>query len=146
MQLASGAFILGGVIVVETVSQSKQHRLWSRQTDSNRRPADYKSAALPAELCRHFKASRILHGKSPCRKPKLSLEFAVRRSPFTVRRFIGPTRRYAHTPLRPYADTALGARLAFARQLAIVAEMGKSCPIAGREVTLKTSATKRIKM
>ena len=25
----------------------------SRQTDSNRRPADYKSAALPAELCRH---------------------------------------------------------------------------------------------
>src|SRR5947209_15457889 len=24
----------------------------SRQTDSNRRPADYKSAALPAELCR----------------------------------------------------------------------------------------------
>ncbi len=26
---------------------------WSRQTDSNRRPADYKSAALPTELCRH---------------------------------------------------------------------------------------------
>src|SRR5205814_2905850 len=26
----------------------------SRQTDSNRRPADYKSAALPTELCRHF--------------------------------------------------------------------------------------------
>ena len=25
----------------------------SRQTGSNRRPADYKSAALPAELCRH---------------------------------------------------------------------------------------------
>src|SRR6266404_4706519 len=25
---------------------------WSRQTDSNRRPADYKSAALPTELCR----------------------------------------------------------------------------------------------
>src|SRR6266403_1649 len=24
----------------------------SRQTDSNRRPADYKSAALPTELCR----------------------------------------------------------------------------------------------
>src|SRR5438067_9283019 len=24
----------------------------SRQSDSNRRPADYKSAALPAELCR----------------------------------------------------------------------------------------------
>jgi ABC-type nitrate/sulfonate/bicarbonate transport system ATPase subunit len=30
----------------------------SRQSDSNRRPADYKSAALPAELCRrsHTKA------------------------------------------------------------------------------------------
>src|SRR5215813_2236250 len=27
---------------------------WSRQTDSNRRPADYKSAALPTELCRHL--------------------------------------------------------------------------------------------
>src|ERR1700730_5776026 len=26
----------------------------SRQSDSNRRPADYKSAALPAELCRHL--------------------------------------------------------------------------------------------
>src|SRR5437899_12680394 len=26
----------------------------SRQTDSNRRPADYKSAALPTELCRHL--------------------------------------------------------------------------------------------
>jgi hypothetical protein len=28
---------------------------WSRQSDSNRRPADYKSAALPAELCRRTK-------------------------------------------------------------------------------------------
>ena len=27
---------------------------WSRQSDSNRRPADYKSAALPTELCRLF--------------------------------------------------------------------------------------------
>src|SRR5437868_14919909 len=27
----------------------------SRQTDSNRRPADYKSAALPTELCRQKK-------------------------------------------------------------------------------------------
>ena len=26
---------------------------WSRQTDSNPRPADYKSAALPTVLCRH---------------------------------------------------------------------------------------------
>ena len=28
---------------------------WSWQTDSNPRPADYKSAALPAELCQHEK-------------------------------------------------------------------------------------------
>jgi hypothetical protein len=28
---------------------------WSRQSDSNRRPADYKSAALPTELCRHLR-------------------------------------------------------------------------------------------
>ncbi len=27
----------------------------SRQSDSNRRPADYKSAALPAELCRRLR-------------------------------------------------------------------------------------------
>src|SRR4030095_1464790 len=27
----------------------------SRQSDSNRRPADYKSAALPTELCRHLR-------------------------------------------------------------------------------------------
>src|SRR4051812_2563387 len=27
---------------------------WSRQTGSNRRPADYKSAALPTELYRHL--------------------------------------------------------------------------------------------
>src|SRR5262245_15160095 len=27
-------------------------RRWSRQSHSNRRPADYKSAALPAEICR----------------------------------------------------------------------------------------------
>ena len=38
-------------------ASAKQTRLpeqerWSRQSDSNRRPADYKSAALPAELCR----------------------------------------------------------------------------------------------
>jgi hypothetical protein len=29
-------------------------RVQSRWTDSNRRPADYKSAALPAELHRHY--------------------------------------------------------------------------------------------
>src|SRR5207248_7870017 len=32
-----------------------QHERKSRQTDSNRRPADYKSAALPTELCRQRK-------------------------------------------------------------------------------------------
>jgi trans-2,3-dihydro-3-hydroxyanthranilate isomerase len=32
--------------------QSEIENAESRQTDSNRRPADYKSAALPAELCR----------------------------------------------------------------------------------------------
>ena len=32
----------------------------SRQSDSNRRPADYKSAALPTELCRHLRG-KILH-------------------------------------------------------------------------------------
>src|SRR5216117_2850355 len=31
----------------------------SRQSDSNRRPADYKSAALPAELCRHRKSYKV---------------------------------------------------------------------------------------
>src|ERR1051326_6895941 len=37
-------------------SRSVNFRKQSRQTDSNRRPADYKSAALPAELCRQFRA------------------------------------------------------------------------------------------
>ena len=32
----------------------------SRQTDSNRRPADYKSAALPAELCRQTEDRKLL--------------------------------------------------------------------------------------
>ena len=27
--------------------------IWSWQLDSNQRPADYKSAALPTELCQH---------------------------------------------------------------------------------------------
>src|ERR671935_483171 len=31
----------------------------SRQSDSNRRPADYKSAALPAELCRRTKVKPL---------------------------------------------------------------------------------------
>ena len=32
--------------------------VWSRQTDSNPRPADYKSAALPTVLCRHKQRRR----------------------------------------------------------------------------------------
>ena len=31
----------------------------SRQTDSNRRPADYKSAALPTELCRQKERAKL---------------------------------------------------------------------------------------
>ena len=34
-------------------SDAKLAPAWSRQTDLNPRPADYKSAALPTELCRH---------------------------------------------------------------------------------------------
>ena len=33
---------------------------WSRQTDSNPRPADYKSAALPTELCRQLKQNTLI--------------------------------------------------------------------------------------
>src|SRR5215831_16629280 len=47
----------------------------SRQSDSNRRPADYKSAALPTELCRRF----------PIRKPLLANSSRVRHSPFRAR-------------------------------------------------------------
>src|SRR6266700_3857189 len=36
----------------------------SRQSDSNRRPADYKSAALPAELCRHLRG-KTFHSHLP---------------------------------------------------------------------------------
>src|SRR6266545_7510174 len=37
----------------------------SRQSDSNRRPADYKSAALPAELCRRFTSTNNPVGPIP---------------------------------------------------------------------------------
>jgi hypothetical protein len=36
----------------------------SRQSDSNRRPADYKSAALPAELCRRLRGKILSHAAS----------------------------------------------------------------------------------
>jgi hypothetical protein len=42
------------VNVKQAISLSLSLRTGSRQSDSNRRPADYKSAALPAELCRHL--------------------------------------------------------------------------------------------
>ena len=38
---------------------------WSWWTDSNPRPADYKSAALPAELHQHFKAALIIANLTP---------------------------------------------------------------------------------
>jgi hypothetical protein len=33
---------------------------WSRRWDSNPQPADYKSAALPIELRRHFSTAEII--------------------------------------------------------------------------------------
>src|SRR4051794_22520852 len=54
---------------------------WSRQTDSNRRPADYKSAALPAELCRP-KVSKATHTRSLHNAEDLPSE---RWTPATVR-------------------------------------------------------------
>ena len=33
---------------------------WSPQSDSNQRPADYKSAALPTELCGHLEKTTAL--------------------------------------------------------------------------------------
>src|SRR5215472_3030386 len=56
----------------------------SRQTDSNRRPADYKSAALPAELCRLWKAALTIPVNASIGKRILAL--SVHRSPFTVQR------------------------------------------------------------
>ena len=37
-----------------SVQREKEKRWWSWWTDLNPRPADYKSAALPAELHQHF--------------------------------------------------------------------------------------------
>jgi hypothetical protein len=41
-------------LLVASSDQSEIEDKMSRQSDSNRRPADYKSAALPTELCRRF--------------------------------------------------------------------------------------------
>ena len=38
----------------------QSNSVWSRQTDSNPRPADYKSAALPTELCRRLKQNTLI--------------------------------------------------------------------------------------
>ena len=43
---------------------------WSWWTDSNPRPADYKSAALPAELHQHLNARIIYHKSSVESSPK----------------------------------------------------------------------------
>ena len=40
-------------------------KLWSWWTDSNPRPADYKSAALPAELHQQFQQQGLSYQKSP---------------------------------------------------------------------------------
>ena len=59
-------WIAAGVRMTHTTTQltsqlSTKHRalILSRRTDLNRRPADYKSAALPTELCRHRVARKI---------------------------------------------------------------------------------------
>ena len=40
---------------------TKTKKSWSLQSESNQRPTDYKSVALPTELCRHtYFRSRIL--------------------------------------------------------------------------------------
>jgi hypothetical protein len=45
--------------------------LVSRQSGSNRRPADYKSAALPTELCRRLlRQGREVTGDSPTAQPE----------------------------------------------------------------------------
>ena len=46
-------------------------RGWSWWTDSNPRPADYKSAALPTELHQHLDARIIYHKKTRQSSPKL---------------------------------------------------------------------------
>jgi hypothetical protein len=46
------------------VAIPESFRGWSRQSDSNRRPADYKSAALPTELCRHLRGKILFDAHS----------------------------------------------------------------------------------
>ena len=46
-------------------SQTAPHPEWSRRPDSDRGPADYKSAALPTELHRHIKTMAVMVGFEP---------------------------------------------------------------------------------
>src|SRR5438477_3876882 len=48
----------------------------SRQSDSNRRPADYKSAALPTELCRQTKSARPARTHSGSERRKVAQTLA----------------------------------------------------------------------
>src|SRR5207302_3868946 len=52
----------------------------SRQSDSNRRPADYKSAALPTELCRQ-KSARPARTHSGSERRKVAQSFASNNHP-----------------------------------------------------------------
>ena len=55
----------------ESVHENIRHsRGWSWWTDSNPRPADYKSAALPTELHQHFQRSNIIAYKTRFVKQK----------------------------------------------------------------------------
>ncbi len=51
-------------------SDHSLHQGWSWWTDSNPRPADYKSAALPTELHQHFQRSNIIAYKTDFVKQK----------------------------------------------------------------------------
>src|SRR5699024_9542670 len=47
----------------ETQSSGLCVDVWSWQCDSNTRPADYESAALPTELCQHQCLKILAHGR-----------------------------------------------------------------------------------
>ena len=84
-------------LLAASSDQSEIEDKMSRQSDSNRRPADYKSAALPAELCRHLpgkipsdasSASRFLYAIS------IRLSLTLLKAWFWIRS--EPTRAYSH--------------------------------------------------
>src|SRR5439155_18209543 len=51
--------IPGCVECITVLGKSRFENETSRQSDSNRRPADYKSAALPTELCRRKEGQNV---------------------------------------------------------------------------------------